>query len=218
MKVQQLVNYNSQTAVVNLPHNKYIDRVLRSNSAPVLLERFADAVSPSKEISESYAAFSNLKKVCQVSDFTWLHIGDGAYTRTAAIFSFFCKSMNISIDPSINVNKFIDWKMKYDVKNMEIFAGIFKHFERSNRWFFRDVKEKYSICCVHAHVNLKEVDRNFPDWEYLYTNPCCNPHIQMFSEKYMTEKSIVKIVDRIDLGISSHERKVVIYKKSKKYD
>ena len=208
MKTQQLVNYTNQTAI-NLPHNKYIDKVVRSNSFEELWNRFKDAESPTKEISESYAAFSNMKKVCQVSDYTWVHIGDGAYTRTAAIFAFFSKTLNYTIDPNINMDKYYMWEEKYNVSNIEANKCKFENFHSD-----MVVCTSYNICCVHAHVNLEEVDKKFPDWCYLYSNPCCFSAKQTFSKAYMKDNGIQEIVNRLDLGIQSHQRKVVIYKKN----
>jgi len=222
------VCYNSQTAIVNLPHSRYIDKVLRSDSFEELWWRFKDADYPSKEISESYAVFSNMKKVCIINNFNWLHIGDGGYTRTAAVFAFFSKTLNISIDPMINVNKFFDWSTTYDVKNIMIEQCKFENLTEENLLRFinetsvhrNDVKgnfqnKPYNIALVHAHVKLDEVDKQFPNWKFLYTNPCCMPQTQIFTKKHMRENNIIEIVNKLDLGISSHQRNVVIYKKLK---
>lgn len=201
------VTYNSQTAVINLPHNKYVDRVLRSESAPVLLEIFKQVESPSKELSESYAAFHNLKKFVHVGDSEWLHIGDGSMARTAAIFAFFSKGTQSSIDPALNLDKVHEWINKYDVERLDIYKSKFEdlYTPKNNR--------KYNICLVHAHVNVEEVDKKFPNWEYLYTNPCCHEQQQIFSKKYMQDHNIECLLDKIDLGILSDKRRVVIYRK-----
>ena len=198
--------YNNQSATINLPHNRYIDKLLRSDSFEILWKRFIKTKSPTKELSESYAAFSNLKKVCMVRDYRWLHIGDGAHTRTASIFALFSKSINYSIDPKINIDSFTDWNEKYNISNLYAVKQKFENFEL-------DFNQPYGISCVHAHVSLEEVDKKFPHWNILYTNPCCFPLTQTFSNKYMMENGIRKIVDKIDLGIVSHKRQVVIYQK-----
>lgn len=201
---QKLVSYNSQTAIINLPHTKYVDRVLRSSSFEELRELFINAESPAKEISESYAAFSNLKKVCNVSDGTWLHIGDGGWARTAAIFSFFSKSMNYSIDPALSL------RIKYWIKQW----NVLRLLALKMRYEELEIKlPTYNICCVHAHVDLSEVDQHFPNWTYLYSNPCCMPSKQMFSKEYLRDNNIALIVQRTDLGILSEKREVYIYKK-----
>jgi len=221
------VFYNSQTAIVNLPHNKYVDKVLRSDSFEELWWIFKNADSPSKEISESYAAFSNMKKVCRLNDYVWLHIGDGAYTRTAALFAFFSKTLNISIDPAINVDKFHKWQENFGVKNIipeqckfedvyiDSLQDWINKFTSSRNDVNGDFQNKpYNITLVHAcPVKIEEVDKHFPDWKYLYTNPCCFPHSQTFTKKYMEKNNIIEIVNKLDLGIVSHKRNVVIYKK-----
>ena len=202
-----MITYNSQTAVIQLPHNNYVDKVLRSTSFEELWPLFINADSPSKEISESYAAFSNMKKICRVSDQTFLHIGDGSMARTAAIFALFSKSANWSIDPQLNMDKLQAWHKKFGI------LGVY--FEKSK---FEDVDvskipSEYSIICVHAHVDLMEVNEKFPNWRYLYTNPCCYPAKQTFSENYMRANSIYRIVQKIDLGILSERRVVEVYAK-----
>ena len=208
MKAQKFVNYNSQTAIVNLPHTKYVDKVLRSSSFEELRELFINAESPAKEISESYAAFSNLKKVCNVSDSTWLHIGDGGWSRTAAIFTFFSKSVNYSIDPAISP-RINDWVEKWKVLRFCALKMKYENFQLVNNPF------SFNICCVHAHVDLAEVDQHFPNWTYLYSNPCCMPSKQVFSKEYLRDNNIELIVQRTDLGILSEKREVYIYKKNK---
>jgi len=212
------ITYNNQTAVINLPHHKYADRVLRSNSYEELFWRFKDAESPIKEVTESYAALSNLKKICIISNANWLHIGDGAHTRTAAIFAFFSKeNNNFSIDPALNIEKFDAWQKRYNV------SGIIPVKKKFQDFSHRDMCEllntsfipTYNICCVHAHVKVEEVDKQFPYWTYFYTNICCLPAQQSFSEAYMKEHNIVEILRKQDMGILSHQREVIIYKKLK---
>lgn len=220
------VEYNSQTVIVDLPHNRYVDKVLKSRSYEELMWVFYEAEKPSKEISESYAAFHHLKKHCQIGHFNWLHIGDGARARTASLFTFFSKSFNIAIDPVINMGKCLAWQDKYQVKNLwfedfkfqdiKLVDGIIA-MKGDQGNFFPDgrypVENKYNITCVHAHVNLEEVDKHFPDWYFLYTNPCCKPNEQMFSKEYMKANGIIKLLDKEDLGILSDKRRVIIYKK-----
>lgn len=204
------VEYNSQTAIIPLPHTGYLDKVLRSSSYEELMWRFMGCDSPAKEITESYAAFSNLKRYCRINNYHWFHIGDGAHTRTAALFTFMSKSLNHSIDPAININKYLEWRNKYNVKNIYICPHEFQKFSIPLATIGLEEKP-YSITCVHAHVNLEEVDKKLPDWHYLYTNPCCHPERQVFSEKYMEENNIECLMDRQDLGIWSERRIVRVY-------
>lgn len=206
------VRYNTQSVSVPLPHTSYVDKVLRSNSYEELMWRFMEADHPAKEITESYAAFSNLKKVCRINHFNWLHIGDGGYTRTAAIFAFFSKTMNWSIDPALNIDKFNTWKLKHHVEGIVPVKLKYQDIPNDKKAQFFTLGRPYNIVCVHAHVNLEEVDKELPHWQYMYSNPCCYPKKQSFSEEYMKENKIVKIVDKYDLGILSERRQIYIYK------
>jgi len=49
----------------------------------------------------------------------------------------------------------------------------------------------------------------------MYVNPCCNPQTQSFTKNYMEENNIIEIVNKLDLGIGSHQRNVFVYKKVK---
>lgn len=208
MKKEEVLNnllYKSRTVVVNLPHTRYVDRVLRSDSFEQLRHLFMNADSPAKEISESMGAFNNMRKFINMNNKTWLHIGDGAWGRTAAIFTMYSKSINYSIDPNINFGRLHGWMYDYKIRG---FHPIMSKFQ--------DVSEPeggYCITNVHGHVDLKEVDQHFPNWRYLYSNPCCYPSTQTFPDDYMKERGIVCIKDDIDLGILSERRRVLIYKK-----
>ena len=200
------ITYNSQTAVINLPHYKYVDKVLRSSSYEELMWICMNPDSPTKEISESYGAFSNLKRFTRINDNNWLHIGDGSMARTAAIFTMFSKSENYSIDPNIAIpGKLETWINKHNIKRL---YPVKSKYEEADLQL-----DNYNIVCVHAHVDLEEVDSKFPNWTYLYSNPCCYPQKQSFSDEYMKEHNIVLLLDKIDLGILSERRRVLIYKK-----
>ena len=153
--------------------NRYVDRVLTSNSFEVLHSRFKNYKRPSKEISESFAAMANLRKVCRVDDYTWLHIGDGPHSCTAATFAFFSKSINYSIDPKINFNLILSWMGRFGVNNFYPISLKYDRFSEIAGDLTSSVNEneeivknsrKYGICCVHAHVKLNEVDKHFPKW------------------------------------------------------
>lgn len=215
--------YDSKSVTVLLPTTKYADKILRSKSYEELRERFMEAESPVKEITESYAAFYHMKKFCQLSNFTWLHIGDGGYTRTAAIFAFFSKSLNISIDPALNFEKFNKWSLQYKVQNIVPYCKKFQDYTEKdilNEILFQsidiDFPSAYNIVCVHAHVKLEEVNKQYPNWCFLYTNPCCSYSEQTFSEQYMKENNITKVLELEDLNILSDKRTVIIYKNNKK--
>ena len=193
---------------MNEPTNRYVDRVLASNSFEVLHSRFKTCKYPSKEISESFAALYNLRKVCRIDDYAWLHIGDSVYARTAAIFAFFSKSYNYPIDPKIDTDKFAEWMWKFKVRNIIPLPMKYENIIDNS---FKD--KKIGITCVHAHVKLNEVDKKFPHWNYLYSNICCFKDQQTFSEEYMNQNNIEKLLEYDDYGILSEKRHIVIYRK-----
>ena len=193
------------------PTNRYVDRVLTSNSFEELHSRFKNYKRPSKEISESFAAMANLRKVCRVDDYTWLHIGDGPHFCTAAIFAFFSKSCNWSIDPKLDSASFYWWMGKFNVQNCFPYGFKYEEFSKECSHFIE--KEKIGITCIHAHVKLNEVDKHFPKWSYLYSNVCCFKDQQTFSEEYMNQNNIQKLLEYDDYGILSEKRHIVIYQK-----
>lgn len=203
------IKYNHQTVTIPLPHTGYIDKVMHSNCFEELWELFKLADKPAKEITESYAALSNLKKVCRLQDKTILHIGDGAHARTGILFSYMTKSYNISIDPQINHN-LVQFLNKWNTRNFEYQASKFEDFDF--------IMDEYIISCVHAHVELEEINNKYPNWTYLYSNICCYPEKQTFSRRYMKENNIVEIVDKFDLGIWSDQRNIKIYKNLKMFN
>ncbi len=198
---------NGTEVEINVPHFKYVDRVLRRNCYEEMMWLFMKASAPSKEVSESYAALSNLSKCCDVSSIDWIQIGDGRFSRTSAMFAFMSKSRNISVDPNINTEFIDNWKNKYNVRNLEIVKSKFQDadIELGNN--------DYGIVCVHSHVSLVEVDKKFPNWKYLLTIPCCMPRAQVFNEEYAANNGIVEIINRKDYGILSPKRNVIVYKK-----
>lgn len=194
----------------------YVDKMLRADCFEELWPRFRNAQSPVKEISESYAAFSTMKRYCEVSEHDWLHIGDGSYTRTASVFSFFSKSANWSIDPKLNVEKFENWVERYKVKRL--FAYEYKFEEVGlGSWYGVKREKPTSITAVHAcGISLEEIDKHYPNWTFLYSNICCKPSEQTFSKEYMEANGIEELDKFEDFGILSSKRKVVIYKNNRK--
>jgi len=212
MDSQQLCTYNSQTAIIQLPRFDYINWMLKRSCFEELWELFRDCDSPAKEISESYSAFHQLKKICRLDQLNWLHIGDGSRARTAALFTFLTKSENISIDPNIREDILEKWLNKWETERFLWSKCKFEDFN-IEEWFEAIQNDnEYAITCVHAHVNLEEVDKKFPNWKYLYTSICCYPSKQKFSDKYMEENKIIQIVNKLDMNILSERREFVIYK------
>jgi hypothetical protein len=85
-----MITYHSNSVNIQLPSTSFVDKVLKSNSYEELHWLFLHANSPSKEISESYAAFHTLiDNKIKVTSNVFLHVGDGGYARTAAIFTLY---------------------------------------------------------------------------------------------------------------------------------
>ena len=199
------------------PHFKYVDRILRSNSYVGLAPIFFNADSPAKELSESYAALSNLKKVCNVSRYLCLHLGDGGWGRTGVIFSFFSKSYNISIDPMINnTGKFERWCNDVNIERYIFFKDKFEEVNDfvTSMFLLPEVHNLPKILVsVHGHINLEKAALQYSDVEYIYTNPCCQFNNQTLSKEFCKEKGWEVIVNKVDFGILSEKRRVIIYKK-----
>jgi len=205
--MKNLAQYNSSSVTVQLPTDKYIDYLMRMNCFEELLELFKDADSPTKELSESCSALKKLKKHTIISDSNWLHIGDGSRARTAALFSLLTKSLNISIDPLIRTDILEEWVDKWEVKRFMYEKGKIEDFKLPKNI------NSYNITCVHAHVDLHEIDEILPNWNYLYTSICCYPQKQKFSKNYMTNNNIILLENELDLGIKSEKREYAIYEK-----
>lgn len=189
---------------------KYINSYLEKNSSSELQSLICQSRNPLKEITESYGAYKNLLPFInnQEKRHTYLCIGDGSLCITGAMFAFFTKGESISIDPLVNFDKLDYWTDYHRVKNFIYSKKRFEDFDHEILG-----KEKYTIICVHAHVNLELVNKKFPNWDYLYTNPCCKREQQTFSLKYQKENSISCIVCGNDENILSDKNEVIIYKK-----
>ncbi len=88
-----------------VPH--YMNSILRLKSLQEILRVFNKSSQPAKELTESYAAFRNLKNELEffpVDDNTvYLHVGDGTYPRTSTMFAYLIGGKHISIDPQLNI-------------------------------------------------------------------------------------------------------------------
>lgn len=184
---------------------KYANSLLRSPKYEELMWLFLQTKDPIKEITESYGAYQNLISHTDIVG-NWLHVGDGSTCRTGALFSLFTKSTSICIDPQVNGELLDMWIERYSIKRFYAYACIWQNC-------LHRIPAQYNICCVHAHIDLEELDTNCPNWQWLYSNVCCQPDKQSFSEKYMRANNIYCVVDKHDQYILSHENRVVVYRK-----
>lgn len=149
----------------------YLDDLFQKDSFEPILDIFKRANKPSKEITESYSAFSKLKKYLK-SGITIIHVGDGAHCRTAAMFAFLTKTNNIAIDPQINIEVVEEWKRKWNVKR-------FHYFKSKIENICLDSLNPSMLTFVHAHVDTEKVLNNCSTWKLAYTLSCCQPHKQL---------------------------------------
>ena len=156
----------------------YLRNVMRSNSFEELWPLFKLAHDPCKEITESYAAFHQLREWHKEPRLV-LHVGDGAHCRTAALFAFFTQHNNISIDPIVNEEVCSAWRSRYAVTR---FAWERSRIENVN---FNDIDYRgvpFLITFVHAHVDVDAVlGRLGALWIAAYTCACCQPTKQLGS-------------------------------------
>lgn len=202
-----MLKYDSEFVTVPIPTAKYLDRLLYMNCFEELWSLFRLAEKPAKELTESYAFIHNMKRKINLTNKTIFHIGDGAHARTGIMSSYLTQTNNISIDPQINHNLEL-FLNKWKTRNFCFYKGKYEDFVKNNSI----LENEYILSCVHAHIDLEELVQLFPKWSYLYTNICCYPEKQTFSKKFMKNNNIVIVEDKLDLGILSPQRRIVIYK------
>jgi hypothetical protein len=176
------------------------------NSYTQLHELFVRANNPLKEMTESmspYMLMEDYTKQVRVN----LHIGDGRYCRTGALFTLLTKTINFSIDPNINKEAMNKWIDDYDIHGFDFFD---KRFEEIADQDFS--VNGYNIVCVHAHVDVRKVIKKFPHWKYLYTTPCCYDTKQRFNVDFLQENNIQCVLAGADNNIMSNKNNVYIYK------
>ena len=189
---------------------KYINSFLSKHCSSELQSLICQSKNPLKEISESYGAYKNLAQFIDIKDedHSYICIGDGSLSITGAMFAFLTKGKSFSIDPLINLDKLSYWMDYHTVDNFFVSKKRFEEFDAKLIG-----NKKYTIVCVHAHVNLELVNKKFPNWDYLYTNPCCKRDTQTFTLQYQKENSISCVVCGRDANILSDKNEVLIYKK-----
>ena len=186
-------------------NQSYVKDYLKLNCSGQLQELFSKSHNPFKEITESMSAWVNMKEFINPKDENWnyVFIGDGSLCLTGALYSFLSKSKSYSIDPLINKERITDWVNMEKVKNFNWYKEKYQEFKNA------------SISCdlilVHAHVNLKEVIQYFPNWRYLYTNPCCNIYDQTFSLQFQEENNITCMKSGFDNNIISSKNLIFVY-------
>lgn len=184
------------TLELRVPHHNYLDSLIRKNCFPELIDLFGRAHAPAKELTESYSAYRALRPWRQLDDVVVIHIGDGAHSRTGAMFAFLTKHHNISVDPICNMNVCTDWALKYKVERFNFLKLPWQDCD------FRKLVcgRKCLITFVHAHVNTSEVLKVFDgiNWMAAFICGCCDSGRQLDS---------VPGKEHTDWGILSPERR-----------
>jgi len=186
----------------------YVNSVLSARCAPEIISLAKNSHNMVKELSESYAAVYNMHSFMNKEEVVC--IGDGALCLTGAMFALFSQNDVVSIDPAINADRVKDWVIDNNISRFRGYKGKYQDVYRSHIAF--DVSKTKTIVCVHAHVTLTDVIKYYPDWDYLYSNPCCFPDKQTFNEEFMKEHNIKLILHKVDESILSPHNEVFIYK------
>jgi hypothetical protein len=185
----------------------YIREYLRKSCSSELQALFCQSHNTAKEITESMGAFENMKEFINTQDesHTYICIGDGSLCMTGALFAFLTKSEVISIDPLVN-KKVEDWIKLYKTRRFNVFKAKYQDIPVAQK--------AYDLILVHAHVELTDLVKYFPNWRYLYTNPCCCPETQTFSVQYQKGHDISVVKAGRDNHILS-KNEIVIYRNNK---
>jgi hypothetical protein len=184
----------------------YVNSVLSANCAPEILSLAKNSHNMVKELSESYAAVYNMHSFMNKEEVVC--IGDGALCLTGAMFALFSKNDVVSIDPDINAGRVKDWVID---NNISGFNGYKEKYQDIGTYMNNCI-----LICVHAHVTLTDVIKYYPDWDYLYSNPCCFPDKQTFSEEFMKGHNIKLILHKVDKSILSPHNEIFVYKNNNK--
>jgi hypothetical protein len=202
---------------------KYANSLLKRNCYEELSTLFGHTANPIKEITESYGAFHHVanavyKDGLKLDDFFNLHIGDGSTARTGALFTFMGKSVNVSIDPQTNLKFMNNWMERYDVVDFNAYKSTWQDYEKNmsamDSWYAMGTQKKkhLAIVLVHSHVHTMEVMKAFPNWKYVYTNPCCMPNHQLLSTQQLEQNNISIVTCGHDVQILSPQNQVVVYR------
>lgn len=190
---------------------KYVNSYLSKQCSADLQKLFNQSRNPLKEISESYGAYKNMAPYLEkTSNVVNIFIGDGSLCMTGALFSFLTKNWSISIDPLINENKVINFKDEVKPEHFIFEKNVFQksiYVDYAKNYF-----DYYNIILVHSHVDIREVVKKFPNWKYIYVNPCCCKNKQLFTISDLKERNIQVLNYGVDENILSEKNEVIIYK------
>jgi hypothetical protein len=191
----------------------YVNEYLKKECSSELQYLVSTLNNPSKEISESMAAVCHLRKFIKSNgNMNYVVIGDGSRCLTGAFLAFLTKGNVWSIDPAINQRIVQGW---IDIYNVSRFEPIPKRIQ--------DIQVKnidgnpVTIVLVHAHVSTCQAIQKFPNWRFIYVNPCCYQETQLLNVSYQNKFGIQCIYAGIDENITSEKNQVFIYHNNKKF-
>jgi hypothetical protein len=193
--------------------SKYIQEYLRKSCSPELQCLVSTLNNPAKEISESMAAVSHLRKFINPGgSMNYIVIGDGSRCLTGAFLAFLTKGRVWSVDPAINMPIVNNWVAEHGVLR---FTPVPKKFE--DALIESKDSNPVTLVMVHAHVSTYEVIRKFSNWRFIYVNPCCYLETQLLSAAYQDKFGIQCIYAGIDNNIASERNHVFIYHNNLKF-
>lgn len=187
---------------VQIPTLAYLNKLYKMKCLSDILKVFSKTSNCAKELTESYAAYNNLRHslgdLPNTEEYIYLHVGDGTYPRTSTMFAYLVGGKQISIDPELN----IEW-VKENLSDVRGLKCIKNEIEKVDLSILKN--KKVILILVHSHVDTQKVMNQITDSGgnllAVYINPCCQPKSQLLPDIEVKE----------DWGILSDERDVQVW-------
>lgn len=193
--------------------NVYVREYLRKECSSDLQYLVSTLNNPAKEISESMAAVNHLCKfINPKGNMNYVVIGDGSRCLTGAFLAYLTKGNVWSIDPAINQQIVQDWMSTFNVLRFKPIPKRVQNIQIKN-----GDKNPVTIVLVHAHVSTYEVIQKFPNWRFIYVNPCCYQETQLLDIEHQNKYGIQCVYAGIDENIASDKSQVLIYHNNAKF-
>jgi hypothetical protein len=193
--------------------NVYVREYLKKECSSDLQSLVSTLNNPAKEISESMAAVNHLHKFINSNgNMNYVVVGDGSRCLTGAFLAYLTKGKIWSIDPAINQQIVQGWMDAHNVLRFKPIPKRFQDIQVKNM-----NKNPVTIVLVHAHVSTYQVIQKFPNWRFIYVNPCCYQETQLLSISYQNKYGIQCVYAGIDENIISEKNQVFIYHNNAKF-
>jgi hypothetical protein len=191
----------------------YVKKYLKKKCSSELQDLVSTLNNPSKEISESMAAVWHLRKFIKPNgNMNYIVIGDGSRCLTGAFLAYLTKGNVWSIDPAINQQIIQGWMDTYNVLRFKPIPRRIQDIQVKNI-----DKNPVTIVLVHAHVSTYQAIKKFPNWRFIYVNPCCYQETQILNISYQSKLGIQCVYAGIDENITSEKNQVFIYHNNIKF-